>query len=49
MATENGGPGDQGMAGHQDYLRSRPVKRPGELPTILIDERAKELRASKVG
>jgi 5'-nucleotidase len=28
-----------------DYLRSLPVKTPGELPTILLDERAMEARA----
>jgi len=31
-----------------DHLRSLPVKTPGELPTIPIDERAAELRAIKV-
>jgi 5'-nucleotidase len=32
-----------------DHLRSLPVKRPGELPILVIDERAKEVRAIKVG
>jgi 5'-nucleotidase len=32
-----------------DHLRSLPVKSPGELPTIPIDERAAEVRAIKVG
>ena len=31
-----------------DHLRSLPVKNAGELPTIVIDERAKEVRAIKV-
>ncbi len=31
-----------------DYLRSLPVKRKGELPTIPVDERAAEVRAIKV-
>ena len=32
-----------------DYLRSLPVKNPGELPVIPVDERAAEVRAIKVG
>jgi TAT (twin-arginine translocation) pathway signal sequence/Calcineurin-like phosphoesterase len=32
-----------------DHLRSLPVKGPGELPALVIDERAKEIRAVKVG
>ncbi len=32
-----------------DHLRSLPVKSPGELPTIPVDERAAEARAIKVG
>ena len=32
-----------------DHLRSLPVKKPGELPIIPIDERAAEVRAIKVG
>jgi hypothetical protein len=32
-----------------DDLRSLPVKRKGELPTIPIDARAKEVRAIKAG
>ncbi len=32
-----------------DHLRSLPVKNPGDLPTLVIDERAKEVRAIKVG
>ena len=32
-----------------DHLRSLPVKRPGELPEIPVDERAAEVRALKVG
>ena len=28
-----------------DYIRTLPVKNPGELPTIPIDERAAEVRA----
>ena len=32
-----------------DYLRSLPVKRKGELPTIPVDERAAEVRAIRVG
>jgi 5'-nucleotidase/UDP-sugar diphosphatase len=32
-----------------DHLRSLPVKRPGELPMIPVDERAAEVRALKVG
>jgi 5'-nucleotidase len=31
-----------------DHLRSLPVKRPGDLPILVIDERAKEVRAIKV-
>jgi 5'-nucleotidase / UDP-sugar diphosphatase len=31
-----------------DHVRSLPVKRPGELPIIPIDERAAEVRAIKV-
>jgi 5'-nucleotidase len=31
-----------------DHLRSLPVKNPGELPTIPVDERAAEVRAIKV-
>jgi 5'-nucleotidase len=30
-----------------DHLRSLPVKNPGELPTIPVDERAAEVRAIK--
>jgi 5'-nucleotidase/UDP-sugar diphosphatase len=32
-----------------DHLRNLPVKSKGELPTIAVDERAKEVRAIKVG
>jgi 5'-nucleotidase / UDP-sugar diphosphatase len=32
-----------------DHLRSLPVKSPGELPVIPVDERAAEVRAIKVG
>ena len=32
-----------------DHLRSLPVKTPGELPMIPVDERAAEVRAIKVG
>jgi hypothetical protein len=32
-----------------DYLRALPVKSPGELPTIPVDERAAEVRAIKAG
>jgi 5'-nucleotidase/UDP-sugar diphosphatase len=32
-----------------DHLRSLPVKSPGQLPTIPVDERAAEVRALKVG
>jgi 5'-nucleotidase / UDP-sugar diphosphatase len=32
-----------------DHLRSFPVKAAGELPTVVIDDRAKEVRAIKVG
>jgi 5'-nucleotidase / UDP-sugar diphosphatase len=32
-----------------DYLRALPVKAPGELPMIRVDERAAEVRAIKVG
>jgi 5'-nucleotidase / UDP-sugar diphosphatase len=32
-----------------DHLRSLPIKGPGELPTIPVDERAAEVRAIKVG
>jgi 5'-nucleotidase/UDP-sugar diphosphatase len=32
-----------------DHLRSLPVKSPGELPTIPVDERAVEVRAIKAG
>ena len=32
-----------------DHLRSLPVKTPGELPVIPVDERAAEVRAIKVG
>ena len=32
-----------------DHLRSLPVKSPGELPVIPVDERASEVRAIKVG
>ena len=32
-----------------DHLRSLPVKNPGELPVIPMDERAAEVRAIKVG
>jgi len=31
-----------------DHLRSLPVTHPGELPTLVIDERAREVRAIKV-
>jgi len=31
-----------------DHLRSLPVKRAGELPTIPVDDRATEVRAIKV-
>jgi 5'-nucleotidase/UDP-sugar diphosphatase len=32
-----------------DHLRSLPVKKPGELPVIPVDERAAEVRAIKAG
>jgi len=32
-----------------ERLRSLPVKNGGELPTIPVDERAAEVRATKVG
>jgi 5'-nucleotidase/UDP-sugar diphosphatase len=32
-----------------DHLCSLPVKSKGELPVILVDERAAEVRAIKVG
>jgi 5'-nucleotidase/UDP-sugar diphosphatase len=32
-----------------DYLRALPVKSPGELPVIPVDERAAEVRAIKAG
>ena len=32
-----------------DHLRSLPVKKPGELPMIPVDERAAEVRAIKAG
>ena len=32
-----------------DHMRSLPVKSPGELPTIPVDDRAAEVRAIKVG
>jgi len=32
-----------------DHLRSLPGKTKGELPVIPVDERAKEVRAIKVG
>jgi 5'-nucleotidase len=32
-----------------DHLRSLPVKKPGELPVIPVDERAVEVRAIRVG
>ena len=32
-----------------DHLRSLPVKNPGELPVIPVDERAAEVRAIKAG
>jgi len=32
-----------------DYLRSLPVKSPGELPAVPVDERSREVRAIKVG
>jgi len=32
-----------------DHLRSLPVKSPGELPVIPVDERAAEVRAIKIG
>ena len=32
-----------------DHLRSLPVKSPGELPVIPVDERAAEVRAIKAG
>ncbi len=32
-----------------DHLRGLPVKNPGDLPIILVDERAAEVRAIKVG
>jgi 5'-nucleotidase len=31
-----------------DHLRKLPVKTPGELPVIPVDERAAEVRAIKV-
>jgi len=32
-----------------DHLRNLPVKSPGELPTIPVDERAAEVRAIRAG
>ena len=32
-----------------DHLRGLPVKNPGELPVISVDDRAAEVRAIKVG
>jgi 5'-nucleotidase/UDP-sugar diphosphatase len=32
-----------------DHLRSLPVKTPGELPMIPVDERAAEVRSIKLG
>jgi len=32
-----------------DHLRSLPVKTPGELPTVPVDEHAAEVRAIKAG
>jgi 5'-nucleotidase len=32
-----------------DHLRALPVKSPGELPIVPIDERAAEVRAIKAG
>ena len=32
-----------------DHLRGLPVKSPGELPIVPIDDRALEVRAIKVG
>jgi 5'-nucleotidase/UDP-sugar diphosphatase len=32
-----------------DHLRRLPVKKPGELPIIPVDERANEVRAVKAG
>jgi len=32
-----------------DYMRNLPVKTKGELPTIPVDGRAKEVRAIKAG
>jgi 5'-nucleotidase len=32
-----------------DHLRSLPVRNPGELPMIPVDERAAEVRAIKIG
>jgi 5'-nucleotidase/UDP-sugar diphosphatase len=32
-----------------EHLRSLPVKSPGELPTVMIDDRAAEVRAIKLG
>jgi 5'-nucleotidase / UDP-sugar diphosphatase len=32
-----------------DYIRNLPVKNPGELPTIVVDEPAAEVRAIKIG
>jgi 5'-nucleotidase / UDP-sugar diphosphatase len=37
------------MAAIMDQLRSLPVKKPDELPTIPVDERAAEVRAIKAG
>jgi 5'-nucleotidase len=32
-----------------DHLRGLPVKKPGDLPVIPVEERAVEVRAIKVG
>jgi 5'-nucleotidase / UDP-sugar diphosphatase len=32
-----------------DHLRALPAERPGELPTIPVDEREAEVRAIKAG
>ena len=32
-----------------DYIRKLPIKAKGELPEIPVDERAKEVRAIKLG
>jgi 5'-nucleotidase / UDP-sugar diphosphatase len=49
-ATENGGVREiKEWQAIMDHLRRLPVKKPGELPVIPVDERAAEVRAIKVG